>query len=757
MERIKKMASYLKPYKFTLLFLLFVLLFQQICSLFLPTLMSDVVDVGIRQSGIENGAPNAMSTKAYELTTYFMDNKEKEEVKSNYEFVTVNRAKAGYNNFYIDYKMFNNKPINEIYPILEKEDIYVLKQNHTTKRENLDVYFENAALRLIKYMNDNQIDNISSEDGRYYKINLETAYNVILNKSSDIDNKYYEINKENTPDKIDIAQAVAILNKGIYKELGMDITKNQTLYILKIGMLMLIVTLITMAITIFENYLSSKMSSGISMKLRSDVFNKVESFSAKEFDEISSASLITRTTNDVSQVKDVILMGIQFIIPPVMLAGGLIMAIRKSYSMSWTILLGALVSSIIICISFGIVLPKINVMQKIIDKFNLITRERLMGSMVIKSFGTQVFEERRFEDANVELTNISCFVNRVMTFMSPILTIFMNFISLLIIWLGAQEIAESAMQIGDIMAFTQYATMVISAFLMLVMMIAMIPRALISVNRIFEVLEKEPSVQDSENPVNLNKDFKGKIEFKNVSFKYNEAKENVINDVSFTAEPGKVTAIIGSTGSGKSTLVKLIPRLYDVTDGEILLDGVNIKDIPQKELRDKIAFAQQDASLFSGSIEYNLKYGNQDADNEKLEECIKVAQIDDMINESKDGIQSEVMQAGKNFSGGQKQRLSIARTLVKGAKINIFDDSFSALDFKTDSLIRKEMKEYFKDDTVIIVAQRIGTVMGADKIVVLNEGKVVGEGKHEILINTCPAYRQIAESQLSEEELNYER
>ncbi len=532
-----------------------------------------------------------------------------------------------------------------------------------------------------------------------------------------------------------------------------EILNNQTAYILRMGLIMLALTAAYMLITVFVNYFMSKTSAGISAKIREDVFKKVMSFSNKEFDDISAASMINRTTMDVESVKQVILMTPQVIMPPIMMVGGIIMALQKSPSMSWLIGVGSIIVALFVFLVFRLITPKFKLLQKLLDKFNLIIKEQFSGAAVIRAFGANTFELERFTEANSELSNTNLFITKIITLMQPIMTISMNFISILIIWFGAEQISNSTIQIGDMMAFMQYATMVITAFAMLSFMIAMIPRALISIERVFEILDKENSLKDPENPKSLGSDFKGKIEFKNVSFKYLNAKEYVIKDINFTAKPKETIGILGSTGCGKTTLISLIPRFYDATQGEVLIDGINVKDITKSELRTKIGYVPQTGTLFSGDIASNLRYGDENASDEVLMEVAEIAQIADFVKENEKGLHAPISQTGSNVSGGQKQRFSIARTLVKNTKIYIFDDSFSKLDFKTDLALRKALLKHAADSTVLIVSQRIGTIMNADKILVMDEGRIIGQGTHEELLKTCEVYKEIANLQIAQEVL----
>ena len=523
---------------------------------------------------------------------------------------------------------------------------------------------------------------------------------------------------------------------------------------LKLVYICFLITLAGGIFAILVSLIASKVAAGVAKDLRRDLFQKVESFSNREFDSFSTASLITRTTNDITQIQMFVVMAIRLIcFAPIMGIGGMIMALQQGVSLSWIILLAIVLLIIVMVVICIVALPKFKSIQKMVDKLNLVTRESLTGMMVIRAFGTQKNEEERFDKANKDLTSVNLFVNRVMVILMPIITLIMNGVTLLIVWVGAHQIEAAQIQIGDMMAFMQYGMIIIMAFLMISMMFIMIPRASVSASRIAEVLESELSIKDSKNPKSLGENSKGEISFNNVSFKYGNAEDNVIENISFTAKPGQTTAFIGSTGSGKSTLVNLIPRFYDVTAGSITFDGIDIRDITQHELRSKIGFVPQKGVLFSGDIASNLRYGKRDASDSEIAEAAKVAQAEDFINSKLEKYESPIAQGGTNVSGGQKQRLCIIRALAKKAPVYIFDDSFSALDFKTDAALRKALKKYTGDSTVLIVAQRISTIMDAEQIIVLDEGKMVGKGTHKELMQSCPTYREIASSQLNEEEL----
>ncbi|OPJ55840.1 ABC transporter ATP-binding protein [Alkalithermobacter paradoxus] len=544
-----------------------------------------------------------------------------------------------------------------------------------------------------------------------------------------------------------------IINNGIQQNNIPIVTRQK--YIINTGIVMLLISLASALCIVGVGFLASKVAAGLSCNLRKAVFTKVQSFSKSELDKFSTASLITRTTNDITQIQTLVALMIRMVFyAPIMGVGGVIKAIEKSPSMSWIIGVAVISLLILIVAVFLIAMPKFKTIQNLIDRLNLVTRENLSGMMVIRAFNTQAFEEERFDMANKNLTNTNIFVNRVMAFMFPTMMLIMNGITLLIVWAGAKEIAASSMQVGDMMAFMQYAMQIISAFLMLSFIFIMIPRASVAAQRIAEVLDTQPEIKDPKNPKSLDNDLKGYIEFKNVSFRYHGAQKNILENISFTALPGETTAIIGSTGSGKSTLINLIPRFYDVNEGQILVNGVDVRDISQSDLRDKIGYVPQKSSLFSGTIESNLRYGNENASQEDLLEAANISQAMEFINEKTNAFESEISQDGSNISGGQKQRLSIARALIKKPEIFIFDDSFSALDFKTDAALRKSLKEKLASSTIILVAQRISTVMNAEKIIVLDEGKVVGIGNHKQLMESCTTYKEIAFSQLSKEELS---
>nr|WP_302600182.1 ABC transporter ATP-binding protein [uncultured Cellulosilyticum sp.] len=541
------------------------------------------------------------------------------------------------------------------------------------------------------------------------------------------------------------------------KIVNQGISVGDTTYIIKTGGMMLLISLGSAVCAIVVGLFASRIAAKVAMALRRDVFEKVESFSSVEFDKFQSASLITRTTNDITQVQTVLIMMLRMVFyAPIMGVGGIFKALSKNVSMSWIIALAVIILIGIIAVIFSLALPRFKRVQKLIDKLNLVTRENLSGMLVIRAFNTQGFEEARFDETNKTLTGVNLFVNRLMSFLMPAMMLIMNLTTVLIVWIGAKEVGNLNMQVGDMMAFIQYAMQIIMSFLMISMMFIMIPRASVSGDRVAEVLETEVAIRDPKEEKKFNNKVEGIVEFKNVEFSYPGAEDAVLHDISFTAKPGETTAFIGSTGSGKSTLINLIPRFYDVTKGAITIDGIDVRDISQHNLHEQIGYVPQKAVLFSGDIESNLKYGRKEATDLEIEEVIEIAQSKEFILAKPEGIKAPIAQGGSNVSGGQKQRLSIGRALAKKAPICILDDSFSALDFKTDAALRKALKEKMADTTMLVVAQRISSIMHAEQIIVLDGGRIVGKGTHHELLQNCSVYKEIALSQLSREELDNE-
>lgn len=741
-----KLAKYLKPFSLLLVVCVALLFGQAVCDLTLPNLMSDIVNVGLQQGGIKNSTPEAISKKGLDFISTFMSTDEKDTIIQNYTLISTTDTNSS--------NYINN--INK-YPLLKTEDIYVLNSDNKETIDKLNTIFGKSTLTFVNILKQ------YSAQGSYSSMNSTDMSNVDFSKIYQMTPLLKALPAqsiasaraaaEKMPDSM-LIQTGIVMVKGFYKELGMDVGGIQIGYILRIGLLMILIALLSGSATIMVAYLSSKIAAGLSKTLRRSIFKKVEDFSNNEFDKFSTASLITRTTNDITQIQLLLVFGIRMVFyAPILAIGGIFMALNKSLSMSWIIALAVVVLIGLVMTVFSIALPRFKIAQKLVDKLNLVTRENLGGLMVIRAFGSQKFEEKRFDDSNKELTNNNLFINRVMIYMMPIMMLIMNGVSLLVVWVGAHQIAASNMQVGDMMAFMQYAMQVIMSFLMISMMFIMVPRASVSADRISQVLETEASIKDPQNPKKFNKNKLGLIEFKNVNFRYEGASEDVLHNISFTAKPGQTTALIGSTGSGKTTLINLIPRFYDVTSGEILVSGTDIKECTQRDLREQIGYVPQKAVLFSGTIDSNLRYGKKEATDNEIKTASEIAQALDFIEQTEKGFDNDISQGGTNVSGGQKQRLSIARALVKKPPIYIFDDSFSALDFKTDQALRQALKNQTSDSTVLIVAQRVSTIMNSDQIVVLDNGSIVGIGTHQELLENCPTYYEIASSQLSKEEL----
>jgi ATP-binding cassette subfamily B protein len=721
---------------------------QAMADLNLPNYMSNIVNVGIQQSGVEHAAPDAMSVEGADLMRTFMSDRERELMDVSYTLVSSSEKDKSGNAY------------SELYANAS-EQLYIRNDMDEDTQLSLDNAFENATWTLVTYMREMAVQTGRAESSgadtetSLGGVNIAMLYKMQPQLDLIPREAILKAHDEAVNDDLGIkSQSGVMLAKLLYEELGADISAMQTNYILRIGLLMLGIAFLSGAATVLVSLISSRISAGVARSIRKDVFVRVESFSNAEFDKFSTASLITRCTNDITQIQMLIMMGIRLVCyAPILAIGGIIMAVDKSVSMSWIIAAAVVVLIGVVLVVTSIVLPRFKSIQKLVDKLNLVSRENLNGIMVIRAFGTQAHETSRFEEANGDLTRINLFVNRVMVYMMPIMSLIMNGVAALVVWVGARQIADSAIQIGDMMAFIQYAMQVIMSFLMISMMFIFVPRALVSVARIKEVLNTEPSIVDAKDPKPFDESKNGVVEFKNVYFRYNNAEDDTLSNIDFTAKPGETTAIIGSTGSGKSTIVNLLLRFYDVTSGQILVNGRDIREVSQRELRQKIGYVPQKGVLFSGSLEDNLRYGRPDATDEEVKTVANVAQADGFIHDLPDGYAYEIAQGGTNVSGGQKQRLSIARALAKNPDIFVFDDSFSALDFKTDVTLRKALKDYTGFSTVIIVAQRVSTIMHADQILVLDMGKIVGCGTHSELLKTCPEYYEIASSQLSKEEL----
>lgn len=733
-----KLKRFLKPYIVLLLCAVVLLFGQAMLELELPNLMSDIVNVGIQQGGITQAAPDAISAGSMQLLQTFMSDADKTAVQTAYGSAADADADT-----------------LAAYPNLTAQD-YVLQGDAEDTGANLA--FARASYAMMQLMED-----MVKQSGQEVALGDADTRTLDLSKMDEVLPLLAQIPPAAIAEKVEMAadtdatilnQTAMVFTKSFYVQLGADTDAMQTNYILLTGLKMLGFALLLTLCAIGAGFCLARMGAGVGRDLRHAVFTKVTGFNNSEMDQFSTASLITRSTNDVMQVQGFLSMGLRMLIfAPVMGLGSLVMSLNTSASMSW-ILLGALAIMLaVIFILFAVALPRFKKMQDLIDRLNLVSREELSGMMVVRAFANQDFMQKRFDSANKDLTGNTLFVNRAMSTMMPVMTLVMNGVSLLIVWVGGHQIAQSSMQVGDMMAFIQYAMHVIMSFLFISMMFVMVPRASVSASRISQVLDTEEAVKDPAQPKQLPRAAQGVVEFKDVSFAYSGASEKVLEHVSFKAEPGKTTAFIGSTGSGKSTLINLIPRFYDATEGQVTLDGVNVKDLSQHDLREAIGYVPQKGMLFSGTIASNLRYGDEEASDEVLKTAAEIAQATEFIDHLDEGYDTPISQGGTNVSGGQRQRLSIARALVKRAPIYIFDDTFSALDFKTDAKLRQALKGYTEHATVLIVAQRVSTIMHADQIVVLDEGKVMGIGTHEELLQNCKTYREIAESQLSKEEL----
>ena len=741
-----KLIKHLKGSVCSIILIVGLLIIQAVCDLSLPDYTSNIVNIGIQQGGVENALPKAIRKSELEKLTMFMDSKDKKEVENNYKLLDKNDLSQS------EYDKYLKK-----YPDLKNEDIYTLNIKDEKNTDEINNIMGKSIL-IASGLEENKADILKQMSAQGLPVDKNTDIVDVFKMmpQGQIQGIQKEMTKkfDDLPESM-ITQAAVSYVQNEYKAIGMNTDKLQNNYILVAGAKMVGVALVSMASTVCVGYLGARVAAKMGRNLRKQVFSKVVSFSNNELDKFSTASLITRSTNDIQQVQMLMVMLLKVVFyAPILALGGVIKVLNTDTSMAWIIGVAVLAILSVVLLLFGLVMPRFKVAQKLVDRLNLVTREILTGMLVIRAFNTEKHEEKRFDKANTDLTKTNMFVNRAMSMMMPTMMLIMNIITILIVYNGAKSVDAGSMQVGNMMAFIQYTMQIIMSFLMISMVSIMLPRALISIQRIDEILITDNSIKDIDNEVSIDEDKKGIIEFKNVCFRYPNAEEDVLSNISFTANAGETTAFIGSTGSGKSTLVNLIPRFYDVTSGEISIDGIDIKDLKQYDLREKIGYVPQKAVLFSGTIDSNLRYGKVDATNEEIEKASRIAQAKEFIEAKPDKLESEIAQGGTNVSGGQKQRLSIARAIAKEPEIYIFDDSFSALDLKTDKALRKSLNEETKDATVLIVAQRISTIMNADKIVVLDEGKVVGCGTHNELIENCQVYQEIALSQLSKEELS---
>ena len=723
-----KALKYLKPFWKSVIAVIFLIFAQVQLELALPDYMSNIVTNGIQYNGITSPVPEVLSTSTYEHMEYFMSDEDIITFENSYKLIEK-----------------GNSSYTTKYPLNKTEDIYIL---NTDKDASLKAIVEKP-LFITQLLNDHDLlqkMNITNANDLYSAIsNNPQMKDGILSKVDEQLNGY-------TSENIEAASIMAL--KSEYATLGVSISSLQNAYIMREGFIMLLISLAGSLCAMVASYLSSRAATGACKNMRDDVFKKVESFSSDEFSRFSTASLITRTTNDIQQIQNVINMILRIVLFAPMMGITSLLKVLRYPSMASILGWIVLIILVLLLTTFALGMPKFKIIQKLVDKLNLVTREQLSGMLVIRAFNNEKVEEKRFDEVNTDITKVNVFVNRLMGIISPTMAFLMSSVSILIIWVGANEIDAGIMQIGDIMAFLQYAMHVLMSFMIVAMIFIMLPRASVSAGRVFEVLNTEVSIKDPENPVSLPKE-NATIHFDHVSFKYPKAEEYVLEDIDFSVDPGQTVAFIGSTGSGKSTLINLIPRFFDVTDGAIRIGNIDIRDVKQHDLRNRIGYIPQKATLFSGTIESNLRYADENATDSTIENALEVSQAKEFVSKMPSGIEEPISQGGTNVSGGQKQRLSIARALVKNADIYIFDDTFSALDYHTDALLREALNKMVKEkhSTVFIVAQRISSIMHADKIIVLDQGKIVGNGTHAELMKNCPVYQEIAYSQLSRKEL----
>ena len=735
---MRKLFQFLKPYAPRVLLILCVLVVQAYCDLSLPTYTSNIVNVGIQQSGIDEEIPENISEEEMNRLLLFVSEDDRQDIQDAYEKSSERFDYDG--------------------------EVLTLKDSVKSDNEKLDALTEEMKLPMMLTAGfENGSDTTKQMEGQLKEqmsqvpgIEKMSVFDIFgmmddTQRSAIVDKITEQMDK--MPDSI-LDQAAISYVKSMYEQIGLDTGHMSTVYILKTGAKMMGLAALGMAASILACLMASRVGAKVGRGLRRDTFRKVIGFSNAEFDKFSTASLITRSTNDIQQIQFLTVMILRIVLyAPVMAIGGILKVSKTNVDMFWIIGLAVLLIVMVVAVLFIVVMPKFKIVQNMVDKLNLVSREILTGLPVIRAFHTEKHEEERFDKANKDLTKLNLFVNRAMTFMMPTMMLVMNGITVLIVWVGGHSINDGAMQVGDMMAFIQYAMQIIMSFLMICMISVMLPRAAVSAERVDEVLKSETKIHDPKEPKTLPKNGKGEVAFEHVSFHYPGAEEDVLHDITFTAKPGETTAFIGSTGCGKSTLVNLIPRFYDVTEGKITIDGQDVRDLTQHALRDKLGYVPQKGVLFSGNIASNIMFGNPAGSEQEMTEAAQIAQAVEFIDTKPERYKSPISQGGANVSGGQKQRLSIARAIAKHPDVYIFDDSFSALDYKTDTVLRSALKEKTTDSVVLIVAQRISTILHAEQIIVLDDGKIVGKGTHEELLKTCDAYYQIAASQLSESEL----
>ena len=757
---MKNLFKYAASYWKAMIAIVLILVVQAYCDLSLPAYTSDIVNVGIQQGGIEDEVPRQIATEEMEKLLLFVSEDDQQTVMDAYTEDNTSYKKEAYvlkdSVAEEENTMENLKDILQI-PMMMTSGI---ESGSDTTKQMEDKLKEQMSQGMAQSMPQGA-DRTMPEgmpQGKSQAVSLDDMSMFDLLKMLPAEQRATMVEKieeqmSEMPDTI-LDQAAVSFCRSAYKDLGMDMDQTQIHYLLKTGGQMAALALLGMAASIMVAFLASRVGASAGRDLRSGVFHKVVGFSNNEFNHFSTASLITRSTNDIQQIQMLIVMLLRMVLyAPILAIGGVLQVMKTNVSMSWIIGLAVIIIAFVVLLLFLVVMPKFKVLQNLVDKLNLVTREILTGLPVIRAFSTEKHEEERFDDANRTLTKTNLFVNRAMTFMMPVMMLVMNGVSVLIVWTGAHGISDGQMQVGDMMAFIQYTMQIIMGFLMLCMISIMLPRAAVAADRVEEVLKSETMIHDPKQEKHFPEDGKGVLTFDHVSFRYPGADEDVLEDITFTAKPGETTAIIGSTGSGKSTLVNLIPRFYDVTSGDITLDGVDIREVKQHELREKLGYVPQKGVLFSGDIASNIMFGNSHGSDDEMIEAAEIAQATEFIDTKPEKYKSPISQGGSNVSGGQKQRLSIARAIAKHPQVFIFDDSFSALDYKTDVTLRRALAEKTSGSTVLIVAQRISTILHAEQIIVLDEGKVAGKGTHAELLKNCPVYREIAESQLSRKEL----